>query len=361
MSQCRPQPPLDTGKPPHVKFLMQSVKLRIQKSFIRSSFIMILFLAFLVSGCASVQKNDTHYIYEKAPIGSDHFAMAGGYNIHYVEAGNGEPVILIPGAFSTYRVWNRVIPRLSRGYRVFALDYVGVGDSDKPESGFDYSVGSQADVIADLIKSQKLARVRLVGVSYGSAIALNIAVRYPELVENVTCIEGGAYIMPEQLKHSKSTALLGIPIIGDFFLGALKTGIFDRVAAKGVMDQAWDRLEQSEKQEVINIIATNLRTASRKAWYRIYRSITSPMDFTAELNKSTVPIRYLYGEQSKYIEVSRTNAEIIRRIAFNSEIIPFRDGIHDLELQYPGKVFDAITASWGNTELASDLLVQGNN
>lgn len=344
-----------------VKLKMPSMEFRIHKSRIRPCLILMLLIAFLASGCASMQKNDSHSLYEKSSTGTDHFAVAGGYNVHYVEAGSGKPVILIPGAFSTYRVWNRLMPKLSQQFRVIAIDYVGVGDSDKPESGFDYSVKSQADIVAEMIRSLNAGKVRLVGVSYGSGIALNIAARYPELVENVICIEGGAYIMPEQLKHGKSTALLGIPVIGDFFLGALKTGIFDTIAAKGVMDRAWDRLDKYERQEVMKIIATNLKTASRKAWYQIYLSITSPVDFTAELNNSTVPIRYLYGENSRYLEVSRTNAEIIRRAALNSEIISFRDGIHDLELQYPGKVFDAITGPWGNTELASDLLLRRNN
>ncbi len=272
--------------------------------------------------------------------------VSGLVQIHYVEAGSGRPVVLIPGAFSTYRVWNLLIPKLSRQFRVIAVDYVGVGDSDKPEDVFDYSVKSQADVIAGVIRKLNLGKVRLAGVSYGSGIALDIAGRYPELVENVICIEGGAFIMPEQLNHSKSTALLGIPIIGDFFLGALKTGLFDKIAAKGVMGKAWERLDSSEKERVLKIITANLKTASRTAWYRIYRSITSPVDFTEELRYASIPIKYLYGEQSRYRNVSRTNADIIRSIALNAEVISFDDGIHDLELQYPGKIYDVIARPW---------------
>ncbi len=323
--------------------------------------VLLLLSAFSVAGCGSVSRNDAHSLYEKSAVGIDRFAVAGGYNIHYVDVGSGKPVVLIPGAFSTYRVWNLLLPKLSQQFRVIAIDYVGVGDSDKPGSEFDYSVRSQADVIADLIRSLDLGKVRLVGVSYGSGIALNIAGRYPGLVEKVVCIEGGAFIMPETLNHSKSTALLGIPVIGDVFLGALKSGLFDKVAVKGVMGNAWLSLDAKEREEILKIIAMNLKTASRTAWYRIYRSITSPIDFTEELKYSSVPIRYLYGEQSRYRDVSRANADIIRNIALNAEIISVSDGIHDLELQYPGKVFDAITSPWGNAELASDLLIRRNN
>ena len=124
----------------------------------------------------------------------------------------------------------------------------------------------------------------------------------------------------------------------------MKTGLFDRIAAKGVMGEAWDHLDSSQKEEVLKIITANLKTASRTAWYRIYRSITSPVDFTEELRYSSVPIKYLYGEQSRYRSVGRTNADIIRNIAFNAEVISFNDGIHDLELQYPSKIYDVITS-----------------
>lgn len=314
--------------------------------YARTCIVVCMLYAFLAVSCASIPKNNSHTLYEKSSVGADRFVEAGGYNIHYVEAGSGRPVVLIPGAFSTYRVWNLLIPKLSRQFRVIAVDYVGVGDSDKPEDVFDYSVKSQADVIAGVIRTLNLGKVRLAGVSYGSGIALDIAGRYPELVENVICIEGGAFIMPEQLNHSKSTALLGIPIIGDFFLGALKTGLFDKIAAKGVMGKAWERLDSSEKERVLKIITANLKTASRTAWYRIYRSITSPVDFTEELRYASIPIKYLYGEQSRYRNVSRTNADIIRSIALNAEVISFDDGIHDLELQYPGKIYDVIASPW---------------
>jgi pimeloyl-ACP methyl ester carboxylesterase len=92
-----------------------------------------------------------------------------GYKIHYVEAGAGEPVILIPGSWSTYRAWNRIIPLLSDYYRLLALDYVGTGDSDKPKKGFRYTVQEQANLTAKMIEKLELGRVHLIGGSYGGA------------------------------------------------------------------------------------------------------------------------------------------------------------------------------------------------
>ncbi|HMK60010.1 MAG TPA: alpha/beta hydrolase [Dissulfurispiraceae bacterium] len=342
------------SKPKMVKWLMSFSHFKLLITFNHITVALSLFAAITACGCASSQKNAAHLLYEQSTVGVDRFATAGGYNIHYVESGTGRPVVLIPGAFSTYRVWSRLIPALSREFHVIAVDYAGVGDSDKPGSDFDYSVRAQADIIAELINSLNLGKVRLAGVSYGSSIALNIAARYPQLVQNVVCVEGGAFILPEQLNHSKSTALLGIPILGDLVLEIMKSGLFDKVAAKEIMGDAWDKLELADKEMILKLVNTNLQSASRSAWYHIYRAITRQTDFTQELTYSSVPIKYLYGEQSKYLKVSKTNADIIRSIALNAEIISFDDGIHDLELQYPGKVVDAIAGSWDTSQIASD-------
>ena len=87
-------------------------------------------------------------VFHKAKFGVDKFILVQTYKIHYVEAGAGEPVILIPGSYSTYRVWNRLMPLLAGDFRLLALDYVGVGDSDKPTKGFDYTIQEQTDIIA---------------------------------------------------------------------------------------------------------------------------------------------------------------------------------------------------------------------
>jgi pimeloyl-ACP methyl ester carboxylesterase len=71
---------------------------------------------------------------------------AGDITLHYVERGEGKPVLLIPGWPQSWYAWRRVIPLLaSRGRRVIAVDPRGLGDSDRPEQGYDL-----ATVAADL-------------------------------------------------------------------------------------------------------------------------------------------------------------------------------------------------------------------
>ena len=97
--------------------------------------------------------------------GKNKFATVGGHNIHYIEAGSGKPLLLIPGLFSTCSTWNRVVPFLSKEYMVIAIDYLGVGYSDKPLSGFSYTVQEQTDLIAKLIDKLRIRGADVMGVS----------------------------------------------------------------------------------------------------------------------------------------------------------------------------------------------------
>jgi pimeloyl-ACP methyl ester carboxylesterase len=58
--------------------------------------------------------------------------------MHYVEVGEGKPLLLIPGWPQSWYAWRYVMPRLAAvGRRVIAVDPRGLGDSDKPEQGYD--------------------------------------------------------------------------------------------------------------------------------------------------------------------------------------------------------------------------------
>jgi pimeloyl-ACP methyl ester carboxylesterase len=289
-------------------------------------------------GCGAAVKTGQHQVFSQPKYGTDRFVLVRNYNIHYVEVGEGEPVLLIPGAFTTYRTWNGVLLDLSSHYRILAIDYVGVGDSDKPEMGFHYTVEEQADVIAEMIGDLQLSKVNVVGASYGGAVALNLAARYPDLVNRIVCIEGGALITPEALNYGKLGTLLEWPILGDIIWGFMKSGLFDRTTGRSMMGAAWEKLTAEERKEITGIVSANLKTASRSSWMSIYRVITDRIDFIQALEHSQVPILYVYGEDSRYRAVVDMNVRNFEAHSPNIEIISFKSGTHELHLQYPQDV-----------------------
>jgi len=315
-----------------VKILIMGKRLR------RMFFILLMLSGLLFSiSCSYLVKNEQHRIYSKPKYGEDKFVIIQDYHIHYVESGEGEPLLLIPGAFSTYRDWDRIVPSLSKHYKVLAIDYLGVGDSDKPRVGFGYTIEEQANLIARMIEALQLPRVRLVGVSYGGGIALNLAARHQDKVQEIVCIEGNGVIKHKKLPY-RSLAVLRLPVIGDIPIGMIRSGLIDWIIAKWVMGKAWPHMQEEEKKEITEIISQNNKSASRISWHHISRTLETSKDFSEEAKTIRVPVLYLYGKKSEYRGMVEKNIEFFKTHLPHVELVGIEDGIHDLQLQKPKEV-----------------------
>ncbi|MER5430110.1 alpha/beta hydrolase [Streptomyces sp. NPDC002588] len=113
----------------------------------------------------------------------------GEFQTHYIEQGTGEPVILVhgggAGADGTSN-WTNCLPFFARSKRAIAVDMVGFGHSDAPDPAeFTYSQDARTTQLIDFIEALGLEKVSLVGNSMGGATSLGVAMRRPDLVENL--------------------------------------------------------------------------------------------------------------------------------------------------------------------------------
>jgi len=317
---------------------------------------MLLFFPWILlnPGCGYIVKNEKHEVYSKSKYGQDRFVVVQNRNIHYVETGEGQPVLLIPGAWSTYRYWNRITPLLSKHYRLLALDYLGAGDSDKPGSGFGYTVEEQADLIAGIIEALQVSKVHIIGTSYGGSIALNLAARYPDRVGKIVSIEGNG-MKHKKVPYRPMGGLLKWPLVGEVPISVTRSGLLDKMIAKGLMGKAWHPLGVHEREEIVEIISQANKTASRIPWYRISRTLVTSKDFAEEAKTIRIPILYLYGENSGYRGMAEANADFLRTHLPYAEVFCFKNGIHNLELQKPEEVAKIILEFFGQNP--SDSLV----
>jgi pimeloyl-ACP methyl ester carboxylesterase len=215
-----------------------------------------------------------------------------------------------------------------------------VGDSDKPRSGFKYTIEEQADLIADMMEKLQIPKVHIVGVSYGGAIALNIGARYPERVGKIVSIEGNGIngSKHQKISYGPMADFLRFPLIGEIAVGVIRSRLADRFVTKSVMGKAWDNLNELEKQEAMEIVSQSNRTAARISWFHISRTVRTSKDFSEEAKAISTPVLYLYGENSNYHDMAKANANFLKTYLPDVEVISFPDGIHDLQLQKPGEV-----------------------
>ncbi len=289
----------------------------------------------------------TRPLLSKAEYGEDEFIEIDGYQLHYVEIGKGKPVLLIPGSFSTYRAWNAILPRLSEEYRLLALDYLGTGDSDKPRSGFRYTIGEQADRAARLIRKLRLGKTHLIGASYGGAIVMNIAARYPEIVGKVVCIEGGI-LKPKALPANPIENLLRHPILGDAAIAIIRSGAVNRMVGRWITGEWYPKLTADQKQRLLAEISFSARSASRVAWCWIAKSPQTMVAFDEEAKRIAAPMLYLAGKKSEYRTMAEENIRFLRDNLPQAKIVEFAEGIHDLALQKPREITRAILEFFAN-------------
>ena len=105
-----------------------------------------------------------------------------GINMYYEEQGSGDPLILIMGITAPGAVWEAHANDWSQSFRCIMADNRGVGKTDKPAG--DYSSEMFADDYAGLMDALGIEQARIVGVSMGSIIAQQLALRHPSKVKS---------------------------------------------------------------------------------------------------------------------------------------------------------------------------------
>ena len=116
------------------------------------------------------------------------YVRLGSYRIHYLVGGQGKPLVLVHGLGAMAESWAELMMALApHGYRIYAIDLVGFGRSDRPD--IDYSIASQAEVLKQFFDSQNLAQADLGGWSMGGWVVLRFALDHPERVRRMILVD----------------------------------------------------------------------------------------------------------------------------------------------------------------------------
>src|SRR6266540_182302 len=109
--------------------------------------------------------------------------------MHYVDEGQGAPVLLLHGEPTSSFLWRNIVPQLPG--RKIAPDLIGFGRSDKPEDIGWYSYDRHVDSIARLVAELDLRELTLVVHDWGGPIGLRVAVEEPERIERLVIMNTG--------------------------------------------------------------------------------------------------------------------------------------------------------------------------
>ena len=124
------------------------------------------------------------------------FLQLDDTRVRFVDEGEGPAVVLIHGFAASLNTWDDVLPALTEHYRVIAIDLRGFGFTDRPE-GADYSPLGQARLVLDVLDDRGVDTASVVAHSWGSSVALALALEAPHRVDRLALYD--AWVYEEQL------------------------------------------------------------------------------------------------------------------------------------------------------------------
>ncbi|HKZ50580.1 MAG TPA: alpha/beta fold hydrolase, partial [Dehalococcoidia bacterium] len=131
-------------------------------------------------------------------------ARVQGVEIHYVQEGQGHPVILLHGLGGSIYNFRSTIPAMAQSFRVVALDLPGFGLSERPRDR-GYCFSDLACLVRDLLDHLGIERAHVVGHSMGGMVAARLAARFPERVDKLVLVASPIHLAPPRL--------LGLPLL----------------------------------------------------------------------------------------------------------------------------------------------------
>ncbi|MDP6580932.1 MAG: alpha/beta fold hydrolase [Vicinamibacterales bacterium] len=137
---------------------------------------------------------------EGFPAGyASRFVEVHGSRMHYVEAGEGNPILFIHGNPTSSYLWRNIMPLVAERGRMIALDLIGFGQSDKPD--LDYVLTDHARYLNGFIEALGLRNVTLVMHEWGSFLGFQYAMDHADNVQGIAFME--AMVPPSTLGISE--------------------------------------------------------------------------------------------------------------------------------------------------------------
>ena len=164
------------------------------------------------------------------------YAEVNGLNMYYEIHGTGRPLVLLHGAYMTIDLMGEIVPALAESRQVIAVELQGHGrtaDIDRPLS---YEL--MADDIAALIEHLAFEKADLFGYSMGGGVALQVAIRHPEVVRKLVVAsasytsEGMHPELLEMIPTLTPEAFAGSPIEEAYLRSAPNPDDFPTLVAK---------------------------------------------------------------------------------------------------------------------------------
>lgn len=128
-----------------------------------------------------------------------HFLSRNGQQMHYLNEGQGEAVVMVHGNPSWSYYYRNLVAELKGEFQCIVPDHIGCGLSDKPDDPqYDYTLKSRIDDLEALLEHLEVREnITLVLHDWGGMIGMGFAARHPERIKRLVLLNTAAFHLPE--------------------------------------------------------------------------------------------------------------------------------------------------------------------
>ena len=269
------------------------------------------------------------------PQPSSHYTEANNLRLHYLEAGEGDPILLIHGFPTSSHLYRNILPELAKTHRAIALDLPGYGLSDKPlDSKYDYEF--YANTLSAFLDALGIGDTHLVVHDLGGPAGLYWAIQNPTRVNRIAILN--TLVFPEV--HWTVTA----------FLLALRTpGLRSFLTSpKGIvatMKLGVVLKDRMNREALTPYTAPFETTPARKALIKAGGGlgIGGLAKIAKKLPTLESPLRLIYGEKDRVLPDVAKTMRRLQALRPEAELTALPNAGHFLQEDAPERVAELLS------------------
>lgn len=268
-----------------------------------------------------------------------------GSKIHYIEEGQGDPILFLHGNPTSNYLWRNIIPYLSGQGRCIAPDLIGMGKSDKPD--LQYGFHDSYEYLEKFIEQLNLKNVTLVLHDWGSGLGFNYANLHRDNIKAIAFMEA-MYDAPTMydMPFSVKTALKMVrnPIFGKLMVQ--RANIFIN---KMLPDMIVRDLQPEEQAFYAEPYPDAKSRKPLLAWPQdVPFADGKPTNATKAvkswapwLASSSIPKLCFYVTPG--VAIKEKDMKVIKETFQNTEIVHLGEGLHFIQEDYPHEIGQGIS------------------
>ncbi len=263
--------------------------------------------------------------------------------LHYLDwDGSSRPLILLHGLASSCRIWDLTAPFLAERFHTLALDQRGHGLSDKPGS---YTFAETTGDLAAFIDRLPLKRPVIAGHSWGAGVTLQFAADYPEIPAAIALIDGGFTERSSSQSWEQAETMMRPPEIDgtpvETFVGFMKRWPdIAPIWSEQLQDMVLSNLEVRDGRVYRRLPIPDHMKIAREIWEQdtslLWERVRCQVLMVPAIKESGDPRSALWNQ------AKLQGIETAKRKLKNATVVPMKDTIHDVPIQRPKELAQAI-------------------